>query len=66
MFNSEVIPFRKFGVGILDKAVLPFTGVKKVDLLGWDDDNAGVVTIVQNQPLPMHVLSITRKVTSND
>ena len=65
-FNTEVIPFRKFGVGIFDKPVLPFTGVKKVDLLGWDDDNAGVVTIVQNQPLPMHVLSVTRKVTSND
>jgi hypothetical protein len=34
--ENEQVPFRKFGAGVLDKAVAPFTGDKKVDVVGWD------------------------------
>ena len=64
--NDEQIPFRNFGENVLDNPVLPFTGSKEVTLLGWDKDEAGVITITQSQPLPMHVLSVVRKVTVND
>jgi hypothetical protein len=33
--ENEQMPFRKFGAGVLDKPVAPFTGDKKVDILGW-------------------------------
>jgi hypothetical protein len=62
--ENEQVPFRKFGVGVLDQAVKPFTGVKKVDVTGWDVDRA--LTIVQDQPLPFCLLSIVKRVTVGD
>lgn len=64
--NDQQIPFRQFGVDILNKPVEPYTGTKRVSLLGWDTENPGVVTITQEQPLPLHVLSIVRRVVVND
>lgn len=61
--NGEVVPFRKFGTGVLDKPVTPFTGLKKVNNIGWDE---GKITIKQTQPLPFTVLAIIKKVTAND
>lgn len=61
--NEEVVPFRSFGEGALDKSVTPFTGIKKVQNIGW---NEGKVTIRQTQPLPFTVLAIIKKVTAND
>lgn len=62
--DNEQIPFRKFGAAVLDKPVAPFTGVKKVDVLGWEVDR--VLTIKQTQPLPFCLLSIIRRVTVGD
>jgi len=63
--EGQTIPFRRFGAGILDQAVQPFTGDKRIELLGWQR-TGGSITIRQTQPLPMHVLSVIRKVTIND
>lgn len=62
--SEEDIPFRRFGVAVLDKPVSPFTGDKKVNLLGWDEGTN--IDIVQNQPLPSQVLAAIYKVTVND
>lgn len=61
--NGETIPFRKFGEDILDNPVAPFSGIKKINNIGWDE---GKVTIKQTQPLPFTVLAIIKKVTVND
>lgn len=63
--QGQPIPFRRFGAGILDQAVQPFTGDKRIELLGWQR-TGGSITIRQTQPLPMHVLSVIRKVSVND
>lgn len=59
--QGEIIPFRRFGMSVLDNAVEPFTGDKRVSMLG---DNR-TVTISQRQPLPLHVLAAIFKVTAN-
>lgn len=64
--NNEQIPFRRFGEDVLDTSIKPFTGDKKISLLGWKSSGGGVVTIKQIQPLPMHVLSVVREVIIND
>lgn len=63
--QGQPIPFRRFGAGVLDQAVERFTGDKRIELLGWSR-TGGSITIRQTQPLPMHVLSVIRKVTVND
>lgn len=60
--NDETIPFRKFGEDVLNKSITPYTGIKKVSNVGW---NEGKVTIKQIQPLPFTVLAIIKKVTIN-
>jgi hypothetical protein len=62
--ENEQVPFRKFGAGILDKPVAPFTGDKKVDILGWARGKQ--LTIKQTQPLPLCVLAIIKRVTVGD
>lgn len=61
--NGEQIPFREFGDGVLDTAIEPFTGEKRVPAGGWD--NKGVVEIKQTQPLPLTVLAIIKGVNIN-
>ena len=61
--NGEIVPFRRFGEGVLDKPVIPFTGLKKANNIGWDE---GKITIRQTQPLPFTVLAIIKKVAVND
>lgn len=64
MVNGEVLPFRKFGAGILDQPLVPFTGDKTVTLLGWDRTTD--IEIIQDQPLPMQVLAAFYKVSVGD
>ena len=59
--QGETLPFRQFGAGILNAAVEPFTGDKKVSMLG---DNKTIV-IQQTQPLPWQVLAVIMKVSAN-
>jgi hypothetical protein len=62
---EEVLPFRRFGVGILDAPVAPFSGDLNSNKLGWKK-SAGNLVIKQSQPLPFEVLSVVRRVTVND
>ena len=59
------LTFRKFGTDVLDRAPNPFTGIKRTESLGWERGRADI-TIVQDQPLPMHVLAVMRKYQVND
>ncbi len=64
MVNGVAIPYRKLG-DPTDQPIPPYTGSKKIKLSGWAEDDPGIITIVQDQPLPLHVQSIMRKVTVN-
>ena len=63
--EGEVIPFRSFGADLLDEPIAAFTGDKRIPRLGWDRSGAGI-TIVQDQPLPFHVLSVIQKLSINE
>ena len=55
--NGKQVPFRNFGVDVLDSAVEPFTGVKTVHgILGYS--GTGQITISQSVPLAMTVLGL--------
>jgi hypothetical protein len=62
--NMERIPFRS-SAAAMDTAVPLFTGDKQIE---FDDDfnTDGYVTIRQNQPLPLTVISIYPEITIND
>lgn len=63
--NEQDVPFRRFGPAVLDRAAEPFTGTVRVETLGWERGRSEL-TIVQDQPLPMHLLSAVRKFQVND
>jgi hypothetical protein len=63
--EGEVIPFRSFGADLLDEPIAAFSGDKRINRLGWDRSGAGI-TIVQDQPLPLHVLSVIQKLSINE
>lgn len=63
--QEQDVPFRQFGEGILDTVPQPFSGVVRIETLGWERGRSEF-TIVQDQPLPMHLLSVARKFQVND
>jgi len=55
--NGKQVPFRNFGVDVLDSAIQPFTGIKTAHgLLGYS--GTGQITISQSVPLEMTVLGL--------
>jgi hypothetical protein len=62
---TQVIPFRRLGQDVLDAPAQAKTGNVRVELLGWDRGTS-TVSIVQDQPLPLHVVAVIRKFTTND
>jgi hypothetical protein len=56
---------RAFGVAVLDKPPSFYSGLIRVEALGWERGRCAL-TIAQRQPLPMHLLSVIRKLTVND
>ena len=62
--NKQRVPFRQFSGGVLDSAPEPFTGLVDISLLGWERGDSEV-TVYQEDPLPMHVLSVVRQHTIN-
>lgn len=62
--NDVEIPYRRVGQPT-DEPIPLYTGIIKTRLLGWDKENPGLVTITQDQPLPMHVQSVARRLTVN-
>lgn len=63
--NGQVIPFRNFGLAVLDAPAPLFTGDHRVEKLGWERGAAPLV-IHQKQPLPFHLLAVIKKFTTND
>jgi hypothetical protein len=57
--NEQQVPFRQFGAEVLDNAPQPFTGLLKVSLLGWERGESEI-TVIQDDPYPMHLLSVVR------
>jgi hypothetical protein len=42
-----------------------YSGLLRIEMLGWERGRSEL-SIVQDQPLPMHLLSVVRKITVND
>lgn len=63
--NGQTIAFRNLGPSILDEPPVLFTGEHRLEKLGWDRGRAQLL-IEQDQPLPFHLLSVTKKLTFND
>lgn len=63
--NGTEVPFRQVGAGELDQPPESFTGVKRIENLGFDR-GTDELEITQELPMPFHLLSVTRKFTVND
>jgi hypothetical protein len=62
------VPFRRLDhADVLDAAPVPFTGEVKLRALGWHrDPTAPLWRVVQQDPLPCTVLSVTTEIKVND
>lgn len=63
--STQTIGFRNLGEDVLDHAPDLFTGVKRIENLGWERGGASL-EIIQDQPLPFHLLNVVKKITIND
>ena len=57
--NTQDVPFRRFGPAVLDGAPEPFTGLLRVSLLGWERGESEI-SVIQDDPYPLHLLSVVR------
>lgn len=62
---EQIIGFRNLGENVLDQPPPNFIGVKRLESLGWERGEAQL-EVIQDQPLPFHLLSIIKKMTIND
>lgn len=63
--NGQALVLREFGGFDLIGTPQLFSGVVRVENLGWERGRSPVV-LTQPEPMPFHVLSVTRKFTTND
>jgi len=63
--NQQEVPFRQLGVGILGQPPKLYTGLISVGMIGWEKGKSEM-SIIQNQPLPLHLQSAIRKLTINE
>lgn len=62
--NGQDVPFRQLDTNVLDSPPPVFTGIKRVQGLGWRDGEDPLV-IEQREPYPWTVLGIIREFTVN-
>lgn len=62
---EQTISFRNLGEDVLDQPPPNFSGVRRLENLGWERGEAQL-EIIQDQPLPFHLLSVIKKMTIND
>jgi hypothetical protein len=62
--NGKDVAFRQFGTSLLDQPLVPFTGLKKIENLGWEL-GASDIEITSDLPLAFNVLAAIRKFTVN-
>lgn len=65
VINNQQVPFRRLGRNLLDAPMLPVSGEYRMEKLGWERGEAQL-DITHDQPLPLHVLSVIKKITIND
>jgi hypothetical protein len=63
--NGQDLIFRRFGTNADVLTPQLFSGVTRIENLGWARGESELV-ITQDKPMPFHLLSITRKFTVND
>ena len=63
--NGDYVSFRRLDTSILDDAPTTFTGLHRMELLGWERGDVSV-TIEQSDPLPFHIQQVIYKFQSND
>jgi hypothetical protein len=63
--NDQPLTFRRFGSNDTVQTPQLFSGVTRIENLGWERGASDLV-ITQDKPMPFHLLSITRKFTVND
>ncbi|CUJ67420.1 hypothetical protein [Achromobacter sp. 2789STDY5608628] len=62
--NGQQRAVRSFGPGILDKPPAPLSGWDGVGNLGWDVGESPI-EIIQDDPMPFHILAVVRHWTTN-
>lgn len=63
--NGDAITFRRYDTSILDDVPVEFTGIKRIETLGWERGDV-TVTITQEDPLPFHIQQVIFKFQGND
>lgn len=63
--NADTIDFAAFGGGLLDQAPQAFSGVKRLETLGWERGSSDL-TLGSSKPFPWHLLDVIRKFGVND
>lgn len=63
--NLQNVTFRNVSGNQLDRAIAPYTGLKKAGNLGWSAGEAQTL-IQQTLPYPFHLLSVITKLTANE
>ena len=63
--NGKALTFRRLGTSALDQPPASFSGVERIETLGWERGQSDLA-FTQEEPMPFHLLSVTRKFTSND
>lgn len=58
------VPFRQLGPAVLDAPPPLFTGLLRITLLGWERGESEI-SIVQDDPMPLHLLAVIRTHTVN-
>mgnify|MGYP006366807761 CR=1 FL=1 len=62
--TADELTFRQTGDDVLDQAPALFSGIKRIECLGWERGDAPLI-LSQDLPMPWHVLSVTRVLTVN-
>lgn len=63
--NGKALTFRQLGASVLDQPPAEFSGVQRIETLGWERGESELA-FTQQEPMPFHLLSVTRKFTVND
>jgi len=65
LVNDQPLVFRRFGSNDTVQTPQLFSGVTRIENLGWERGVSDLV-IKQDKPMPFHLLAVTRKFTVND
>lgn len=58
--REQAIPWRRLDTTTLDQPPVPYTGLLDVTTLGWSKGYSEL-TVVQDEPMPFHVLAVYRR-----